>query len=76
MVEHFTRNTETATAWCAKCGRSTEHRVDGGKIGPCLDANHPAPIPRAVIPKLDLPKEPEQQNLFTNHESRDTDHGK
>jgi hypothetical protein len=65
MAEHYTRNTLTATAWCAKCHRNTEHRVDDGRRGPCLDPDHPAPpIPRAVIPKLDLPKEPEQGDLF------------
>ena len=65
MPEHFTRNTLTATAWCAKCARSTEHRIDDGRVGPCLDPNHPAPpLPRAVIPPLDLPAEPEQGSLF------------
>jgi hypothetical protein len=64
MTEHFTRNTETATAWCAKCGRSTEHRIDDGRVGPCVDEKHPQPLPSAVIPKLDLPKPPEQKDLF------------
>jgi hypothetical protein len=39
MTEHYTRNTETATAWCARCNRMTEHRVDGGRKGPCIDPN-------------------------------------
>ncbi len=65
MAEHFTKNTLTATGWCAKCNRSTEHRVDDGRLGPCLDKDHPAPpLPKAVIPKLDLPDVPEQKNLF------------
>ena len=65
MTEHFTRNTLTATAWCLKCHRNTEHRIDDGRVGPCLDENHPAPpLPRAVIPKLDVPKPPEQKELF------------
>lgn len=63
MGEHYTRSTEAATAWCTRCNRNTEHRVDGGRKGPCLDPNHPAPMVRAVIPKLDL-KDPEQANLF------------
>jgi hypothetical protein len=62
MVEHFTRNTETATAWCAKCGRATEHRIDNGRTGPCIDPKHVPP--RAKIPKLDISKEPEQKDLF------------
>lgn len=64
MTEHYTRNTESATAWCARCGRMTEHRVDGGRLGPCLDEKHPVPMVKAQIPKLDLPKEPEQGDLF------------
>lgn len=36
MPEHFTKNTVSATWWCPKCGKATEHRVDGGRRGPCL----------------------------------------
>lgn len=36
MSEHYTKNTVSATAWCAKCGKPTEHRVDSGRLGPCL----------------------------------------
>jgi len=40
--EHFPRNTVSVAAWCSKCSRSTQHRVDqgergGGRKGPCLD---------------------------------------
>jgi len=65
MTEHFPKSTLTATAWCQRCRRSTEHRIDDGRVGPCLDEKHPAPpLPRANIPKLDLPKVPEQKDLF------------
>jgi len=64
MSEHYTRNTATATDWCAKCGRNTEHRVDAGRKGPCIDPGHPAPVPRAQIPKLELPPESKQGKLF------------
>lgn len=37
MGEHFTRNTVSAEAWCAKCQKRTQHRVDDVKLGPCLD---------------------------------------
>lgn len=40
MPEHYTRNTLECTAWCAKCQDYTQHRVDGGRRGPCL-INHP-----------------------------------
>ena len=41
MTEHFPKSTETATAWCRPCSRMTEHRIDGGRVGPCLDPKHP-----------------------------------
>jgi ribosomal protein L44E len=37
MTKHFTRNTVSAAAWCGKCERHTQHRIDGVKLGPCLD---------------------------------------
>jgi hypothetical protein len=37
MPEHYTRNTLEVTAWCARCQRDTQHRVDGGRRGPCLE---------------------------------------
>lgn len=37
MTEHFTRNTVSAFLHCKKCGKQTEHRIDGVKRGPCLD---------------------------------------
>lgn len=40
-MEHYTRNTETVTAYCLKCRAFTEHRVDQGRKGPCLDPAHP-----------------------------------
>jgi hypothetical protein len=64
MSEHYTKNTESATAWCPRCGRNTEHRVDSGRKGPCIDPAHPVPMVRAQIPPLDLPKPPEQKSLF------------
>jgi len=41
MPEHYTKNTEECTAWCNKCHRNTQHRVDGGRRVPCLE--HEAP---------------------------------
>lgn len=37
MAQHFTRSTVSASAWCAKCQKQTQHRVDDRRIGPCLD---------------------------------------
>ena len=36
MSEHFTKNTVEASAWCPKCQKRTQHRVDQGLLGPCL----------------------------------------
>lgn len=36
MPEHYTKNTLECTAWCNPCGEMTQHRVDGGRRGPCL----------------------------------------
>lgn len=37
MPEHYTKNTLECTAYCNRCGKMTQHRVDGGRRGPCLD---------------------------------------
>jgi hypothetical protein len=37
MPEHYTKNTLEATVWCNRCGKDTQHRIDGGRRGPCLE---------------------------------------
>jgi hypothetical protein len=37
MSEHFTRNTVSAPFHCGKCGKTTQHRIDDRRKGPCLD---------------------------------------
>jgi hypothetical protein len=37
MTEHFTRATISATFYCAKCGCTTQHRIDDRRKGPCLE---------------------------------------
>lgn len=37
MSEHYTRNTVSAACYCAKCGKQTQHRIDGVRKGPCLE---------------------------------------
>jgi hypothetical protein len=61
VTEHFTRNTLEATAWCKRCNRNTLHRIDDGRVGPCLDPGHPTPLPRAVIPPWDPPADDSKQ---------------
>lgn len=40
MAEHYTKNTLECTAWCKRCQRMTQHRVEGGRRGPCIDPRH------------------------------------
>ena len=37
MTQHFTRNTVSASFYCGKCERFTQHRIDKGRKGPCLN---------------------------------------
>jgi hypothetical protein len=37
MTEHYTRNTESVTAWCNQCARDTQHAVSDGRRGRCLE---------------------------------------
>jgi hypothetical protein len=60
MPEHFTRNTLECTAWCAKCQRFTQHRVDGGRQGPCIDPSHP--VKQFSQAQLARRKKEERQN--------------
>jgi hypothetical protein len=36
MTEHYSKQTVSVSAFCSKCNKSTEHRVDHGRKGPCL----------------------------------------
>lgn len=50
MTQHFTRSTISTAHFCKKCGRETQHRVDGVRLGPCLEcvarleAKHAQPV--------------------------------
>jgi ribosomal protein L44E len=37
MSEHYTLLTVSASAWCPKCQKRTQHRVEHNRKGPCLD---------------------------------------
>jgi ribosomal protein L44E len=37
MGEHFPRSTVSVAAWCKRCNKSTHHRVDDRRKGPCLE---------------------------------------
>lgn len=48
MPEHYTKNTLECTAWCRVCQKHTQHRVDGGRRGPCLEHCAGGPRTRAL----------------------------
>jgi hypothetical protein len=56
MPEHYTRNTISVWLWCDKCRSLTEHRVDDGRRGPCLEHSAPTQEKRPV--------EEKQKDLF------------
>lgn len=62
MTQHFTRNTVSASAWCPKCKKFTQHRIDGVRKGPCLDCI--ARLAREHATALEEKVE-KQQELFT-----------
>jgi len=37
MTQHFTRSTVSAAFYCPKCKRTTQHRIDDVRKGPCLE---------------------------------------
>jgi hypothetical protein len=55
MPEHYTRNTTSVWLWCDKCRRLTEHRVDDGRRGPCLE--HSVQVKEKVAPADDKQKD-------------------
>jgi hypothetical protein len=42
----------------------TQHRVDGGRKGPCIDPKHLKPPVKAVIPPFDDVEKSKQGKLF------------
>ena len=60
MTQHFTRNTVSAAFHCGKCGKVTQHRIDSGRKGPCLEC-----IARLQEQHEQKPDpEPKQEGLF------------
>lgn len=61
MGEHFTRSTVSIAAYCRKCNRQTQHRVDDRRKGPCLECMARLEQQHNAAP---APKPAAQQNLF------------
>ena len=64
MPEHYTKNTLECTAWCKRCGRMTQHRVDGGRRGPCLEHDAPELSQEQIRRRKQEEKERQQPGLF------------
>ena len=56
-MQHYTRNTVSVAAWCPKCKKETQHRVDDRRRGPCLECLE-RPVPVAA------PKPKPERGLF------------
>lgn len=37
MTQHFTKNTVSASFYCNKCGKFTQHKVSDGRKAHCLE---------------------------------------
>jgi hypothetical protein len=64
MTQHFTQNTVSAAFWCGKCQRSTQHRIDKGRKGPCLGCVERLEKQHAEQPMLKKPAASSQGSLF------------
>lgn len=63
MGQHFTKNTLETTAYCGRCKKDTQHRVDGGRKGPCLSC-----IARLEAGGPQLSKKQERSRRDAEHE--------
>jgi hypothetical protein len=61
MTEHFSRNTVSAPFYCGKCGKTTQHRIDSGRKGPCLECIARLNAQHESAPKVEAEK---QGSLF------------
>lgn len=65
--EHFTKFTVSVSAFCKKCQKQTEHRVDSGRLGPCVRCMEKLQVEHAYN-EQERRREARQANLFL-HES-------
>ena len=36
---HHPKSTVSAAFYCKQCGKETQHRIDGGRKGPCMECS-------------------------------------
>lgn len=65
MPEHYTRNTISAAAWCPKCKKHTQHRIDDHRKGPCLDCIDRLTVEHAQL-EIERRREARQGDLFAH----------
>lgn len=63
MTQHFTRSTVSASFYCSKCGRFTQHRIDAGRKGPCTECIARLEQSHGAAPKVKADPDA-QQTLF------------
>jgi hypothetical protein len=59
MPEHFSGNTVSAAFWCGKCQRTTQHRIDGHRKGPCLECIAKLENQHGEVPKIEMEQQME-----------------
>jgi hypothetical protein len=65
MSPHYGKSTLEASHWCKVCGRTTMHRVDTGRLGPCNE--HAAAADPIKYPSNKQVQQEEQLDLFSQH---------
>jgi ribosomal protein L44E len=64
VTEHYTKNTLECTAYCRPCGRFTQHRVDSGRRGPCLECKPKGPTKKEIQRNKQRASEAQNPRLF------------
>lgn len=63
MTQHFTSRTVSASCYCKKCERFTQHRIDSNRKGPCLECIARLDAQHALVkPKVE---DDQQRFLFS-----------
>lgn len=57
--QHYTRNTVSVRRWCNECARFTDHQVNSGIVGHCLEVHK-----RTTNSPAQRPSPAQQQTLF------------
>jgi hypothetical protein len=63
MTQHYTKQTVSASAMCKRCGKHTQHLVQGGLVGACticLARPQPPTPPASAAAERGLFDKPEE----------------